>query len=352
MAPSPVVSVIMAVRDGQQWLREAVDSILAQTFSDFEFLIIDDGSRDETPRILEAYRARDPRLRVISQPREGVVRFLNSALAQANGALIARIDADDVAMPERLEREVRYLEGHPDVVLLGTWTQLIDEKGRPGRCLRPPTDVETLARMLPVKNPLVSSSIMFRGAAARAVSGYRFALATTSGQGAEDYDLWLRLSEVGTVAILPAVLTQHRRHGSNFTTTQPIQQIFFARLARLSSAARRSTGRDPCSALSAPPDWRAADGSAFYADDARLCRVLELADRSVADAATPSSIELEVISRRLAELTHAEKKLAQLAIVNLLRARRSVPGYSRSALLSLIFRLDSARAVRLIWRTL
>ena len=338
----------MAVRDGRRWLRAAVDSALAQTFADFELLIIDDGSTDETPQILVEYRKRDRRVQVLTQGREGLAPALNRGLAAAGGSLIARLDADDVALPQRLQRQVDYLHAHPGVVLLGSWAQVIDEQGRVRhRRLRPPTDPPSLARLLPRTNPFVHSSVMFRAAAAREVGGYRAAL-----EMAEDYDLWLRLCEHGQIAILPEILVHYRRHGGNVSKTKAVSQIFAARLARLSYAERQKTGRDPCSAPSSPPDWHAAEAGAFYADDARLCRVLELADPAIAGTTTPSSIDLEAVSRRLAELTHAEKKLAQSALINVLRGRRSVAGYSRGALLALIFRLDPARALRLIWGAL
>lgn len=348
MASSPVVSVIMAVRDGERWLREAIDSILTQTFSDFEFLIVDDGSRDETPEILAAYRARDPRVHVIAQAKEGFVRALNRGLAAATGALIARLDADDVALPERLRRQVDYLAAHPDVVLLGTWTQVIDEEGQPKRRhLRPPTDAKSLARVMARTNPFIHSSAMFRTALARELGGYRQAFYT-----AEDYDLWLRLSERGEIAILPEVLVRYRQHGGSMSSTKAVRQVFSFRLARRVSEARRRTGHDPASALSAPPDWRIVDDNAFYADDAKLCRVLELADPAIARGAALASIDVAAVSRRLPELIYIEKKLAQLALINLMRAGVPVPGYSKRSLLALVFRLHPTRALRLIWPAL
>ena len=339
----------MAVRDGQRWLRAAVDSVLAQTFADFELLIIDDGSTDETPRILAEYDTRDRRVRVLTQGQEGLAHALNRGLAAAAGSLIARLDADDEALPQRLRHQVDYLHAHPDIVLLGSWAQVIDEQGRVmHRRLRPPTESRSLAEVvLPRTNPFVHSSVMFRAAAARGAGGYRPAL-----EMAEDYDLWLRLCERGQIAILPEILVHYRRHGGNVSKTKAVSQIFAARLARLSYAARRDTGQDPCAALLAPPEWRAADATMFYADDARLCRMLELADPAIADTIAPPLVDIEVISRRVAELTHAEKKLAQSALINVLRRRRGGAGYSRNALFGLLFRLDPVRALRLIWRAL
>lgn len=343
---APVVSVLMPVRDGERWLRDAIDSVLAQTFSDFELLAIDDGSTDNTPNTLADYRARDPRVIVVRQERLGLAYALNRGLAEAKGSLIARLDADDVALPERLQRQVRYFDKHPDVALLGTWAQVIDDTGQPmRRRLRPLTDPKSLAATLARTNPFVHSSVMFPAATARDLGGYRPIF-----EAAEDYDLWLRFSEAGGLATIPEMLILYRRHGGNVTTTSAVRQVFSARLARESSEARRKTGRDPASSIAAPPDWHTAEANAFYADAARLCRVLELADPEVTHRIDPSSVDLGFVSARISNLTPAERKLAQRALVNLIRQRIRVPHYTTSTLFALLFRLHPMRALSLLWR--
>ena len=345
MAHSPVASVIMAVRDGQQWLSAAIDSILTQTFSDLELLIIDDGSTDETPNILADYRARDRRVLTFQQAREGLVCALNRGLAHARGPLIARLDADDVALPQRLQRQIRYLDEHPEIALLGAWAQVIDELGRPKRRrLQPPADPKSLARTLATTNPFIHSSVMFRAAVARDLGGYRSVF-----EAAEDYDLWLRLAEVGGIAILPEVLIQYRQHGSNVTKANAVRQVFSVRLAKLSREARRQNGYDPLLTLSAPPDWHVVPEDAFYADIAGLCRVLELADPAIAGDVAVSSIDLDVVFRRISDLTSAERKLAQLALINLIRRHGRLPRYTTHALLTLLFRLHPTRALGLFF---
>ena len=343
----PVVSVIMAVRDGQQWLSQAIDSILTQTFSDFELLVIDDGSIDQTPEILAGYRARDQRLIVLTQAREGLVCALNRGLNAARGTLIARLDADDIALPDRLLAQTRFFRGHPDVVLLGAWAQVIDEQGQPKpKQLRPPTDRDKLARALAKQNPFIHSTVMFRTAAARDLGGYRRAF-----EAAEDYDLWLRLADKGEFAILPEVQIQYRQHDKNVTKTKALRQLFSARLARLSRESRRTQGVDPASALTAPPEWNRQSEGAFCDEWSRIYRLLELADPAIAREANPSSIDLRAISGQLSDLMPGERKFAQQALVNLLRNRVRPPGQSRWLLLALLFRLHPTRALRLLWRS-
>jgi len=345
--PPPAVSVIMAVRDGQQWLRQAIDSILAQTFSDFELLVIDDGSIDRTPDILADYRARDRRVVVLAQAQEGLVRALNLGLTTARGALIARLDADDIALPDRLQTQTRYMREHPEVLLLGSWAQIIDDQGRQkSRQLRPPTDRAALARGFARQNPFIHSTVMFRTAAARDLGGYRQAF-----EAAEDYDLWLRIAEIGEIAILPEIQIQYRRHDKNVTKTKALRQVFSARLAQLSRDARRNHRSDPAEQLLAPPDWRRPLPGAFCDEWFQLYRLLEFADPATARQANPSAFDLRALSERVSDLIPAERKLAQLALVNLLRDRRQPPGQSRLALLTLLFRLHPTRALKLLWRS-
>src|SRR3954468_5693657 len=117
---APTVSVLLAVYNARRYLRQAIDSILAQTFTDFEFIIIDDGSTDDTLAILREYEKRDGRIRLISRPNKGLTTTLNEGLALARGEFLARMDGDDVALPTRFEKQVTYLRDHPECVLVGS----------------------------------------------------------------------------------------------------------------------------------------------------------------------------------------------------------------------------------------
>lgn len=200
---SPRVSVLMAVHDGAPWVKDAVASVLAQTLADLELIVVDDGSADATPALLASFD--DRRLRVERRPRAGLTRALTTALALARAPLIARLDADDVALPERLARQVAFLEAHPDVGLLGSAAREVNGEGREVRVVRPPVDDATLRRVLIRRNPMVHSTVTMRRDAVVAAGGYdpRFAVA-------QDYDLWMRLAAVTRLANLSDTLVVRR----------------------------------------------------------------------------------------------------------------------------------------------
>jgi len=220
MSPAPPISVLLAVYNGQRFLREAVDSILAQTFPDFEFITIDDGSTDGTLPLLKEYAARDPRVHLVSRPNKGLTLTLNEGLAVARGEFIARMDADDIAQPQRFEKQIAYLRQHPDCVVLGSRVLLIDPDGLPIRqwcreLAHDEIDAAHLNRGWPVVHP----AVMLRTAAVRQVGGYREQYNTL-----EDLDLFLRLAEVGKLANLPDVLLKYRQHFASVTHSKAEQQ--------------------------------------------------------------------------------------------------------------------------------
>jgi glycosyltransferase involved in cell wall biosynthesis len=200
----PAVSVLMAVHDGAPWISQAVTSVLAQSAGDLELIVIDDGSADATPDRLAAVR--DGRLRVERQARMGLTRSLNRALGLARAPLVARLDADDWALPERLERQRAFLAAHPDVGLLGTWAREVDASGGALATVTPPADDAALRRALIRRNPFVHSSIVARRALLERAGGYDERLPV-----AQDYDLWMRLSGLTRLANLPEPLVVRRR---------------------------------------------------------------------------------------------------------------------------------------------
>jgi glycosyltransferase involved in cell wall biosynthesis len=304
-APCPKISVVMAVRDGEPWLAEAVESLLAQSEASLEIIAVDDGSADGTPRLLDGLARRDRRVRVVRQSRRGLTHALNAGLAEARGPLIARLDADDVAHPRRLELQAGFLDANPHVGLVGSWTVEIDADGRPLGLRTPPTESAPLKRLLGRTNPFVHSSVMARTALLRGLGGYRPAF-----EMAEDYDLWLRVSEAADVANLPQALVSYRLHGASLSRRYCLRQAFSVRLARRSAAARRSDEPDPADLLTSPPDWRGAPAGAFYAEDAELYRWL---DTAPAEAGAPAASAPQLFER-LGELSHAERQLAARAI--------------------------------------
>ena len=308
---TPQVTVVMPVRNGARWLGEAVESVVAQTLRDWELVAIDDGSTDATPRILGEFARRDDRIRVIRQEPLGLVVALNRGLAEARSPLLARLDADDRALPERLDRQLRHLGAHPDIGLLGSWAQEIDDGGNRRGHLKPASEPEELARVLMRANPFVHSSVMFRTAPVRRLGGFRPAF-----RAAEDYDLWLRIAETAKLANLPEALVQYRWHSESVTNRNAIRQAFSVRLAQRSARARRDNGNDPAGGLSGPPDWRApAADASFYADDAILYRLLDLADPEFRGDAG-ADVDFTPLAARFAELNHAERALAAHAMIN------------------------------------
>ena len=184
----PLVSVLMAVFDGERYLKLSIESILHQSYGEFEFLIVDDGSTDSTAEIIRSFD--DPRIRLIKNHANlGLTRSLNLGLSKARGNLIARQDSDDVSMPDRLSNQVKALKSHPDCVLVSSWCDLIDEDGRRFGCVKPPTgNSDLLSRFSKADSPFPHGSVMFDKRAVLSIGGYdeRFWFA-------QDFDLWLRL---------------------------------------------------------------------------------------------------------------------------------------------------------------
>ena len=208
---APLISVCMPVYNAKRYIGEAIESILAQTFRDFEFLIIDDGSTDRSLAILERYAAQDTRIRLSSRPNAGYVVRLNEMLHQARGDLIARMDADDVALPERFARQVEFLHSHPEVDVVGGAQEQISSKGHYLSIHYDPQGHEEIEeRGLTGVCAINHPSVMMRRKAVLAVGGYQVEL-----MPAEDLDLWLRMGERGRLANLPDVITRYRLHDSS-----------------------------------------------------------------------------------------------------------------------------------------
>jgi glycosyltransferase involved in cell wall biosynthesis len=336
---TPVISVIMPVRNGREWLSDAVESVLAQHFGDFEFLIVNDGSDDgTTAAVLDQFAAADRRIRVIHQSPQGIVAALNRALAGARAPYVARLDADDRAKRERLWRQFTFMQAHGETGLLGSFAEKIDAAGKVIGRLAPPADAAKLKRMLDRTNPFIHSSVMMRTALARQAGGYRAAF-----RAAEDYDLWLRMAEASGVAVLPEALIEYRLHEANLSRRDAIRQSFSVRLAQRSAAARRQGLADPASDLEAPPDWWARDAEiSFFAGDTALYRFLD-ADLKAAQDYLPE------VQNRVFALNHAERKLAQEKLSAMLREIGRPLG-ERLHMLLLMAMLHPARAASLAWR--
>ena len=226
MPTIPTVSVCMPVYNADPYIRDATESILRQTFTDFEFIIIDDGSSDDSRQILEELARRDARIRLVSRPNTGYTIALNEALSMARGHYLARMDADDVSMPDRFEKQVDYLRSHPDCVLVGSRIMTIDPFGSP---LYEPNhklsheDIESQL-LAGVGWAIVHPVSMMVREHVTALNGYRVEM-----EPSEDLDLFLRLAERGRIANLPQVLLHYRQHVKSVNHTRYTEQNLVTR---------------------------------------------------------------------------------------------------------------------------
>jgi glycosyltransferase involved in cell wall biosynthesis len=204
-----LVSVILPVYNAEKFLEEAIESVLAQTFYDFELIAINDGSTDSSLAILERFSLADKRVRVISRENLGLIKTLNQGIELAQGDLIARMDADDICQPNRFECQVEFLAKNPDIVCVGAQIQLIDVNGRQIMGMQGPLDHEDIdaANYSGKSHGIVHPTALIRLSALRLIGGYRSVF-----RHAEDIDLWLRLAEVGRLANLPVSLLKYRQH--------------------------------------------------------------------------------------------------------------------------------------------
>jgi glycosyltransferase involved in cell wall biosynthesis len=221
----PCVSVVMPVYNGETYLQEAVESILNQTFTNFEFIIVDDGSTDSTAEILTTYAVLDSRIRPVhNETNLGLIKTLNKGVALAQGKYIARHDADDISLPERLAIQVDYLEQHPEIGMLGTAYYRVFTDGQ--RSLRQPplTDTEIRWRLLFGNVWCHPSMMLRRQLLAKSEPVYDNFL------HAEDYELWLRLLKRTRAATLPVPLVEYRvhEHGICLTYSESQEQMVTA----------------------------------------------------------------------------------------------------------------------------
>jgi len=246
---TPSVSVVMAVYNGERWLEETLASLAGQTFGDFEIVAVDDGSTDGSSAILAEAAARDARYRIITQANRGLVASLNRGLAEARAPLIARIDADDIAEPERFARQVAFLQAHPEVAVLGSAIRIIGEDGAFGRLQSYPCGPAEVAAGMLRRCAFAHPSVMMRREAVLAAGGYREAF-----RHAEDYDLWLRLGERHGLDNLPEPLLRYRQHGTSVSFRHRQQQALATFVARFCAYARRSGKPDPLHGFNQPMD--------------------------------------------------------------------------------------------------
>tara|TARA_B100000029_G_C17603450_1_gene966543 strand:+ start:4305 stop:5318 length:1014 start_codon:yes stop_codon:yes gene_type:complete len=210
-ANRPEISVLMSVYNGEPFLRKSIESILSQTFTNFEFILIDDFSADNSSSIIKYYAQKDHRIKYIKNPKRfQLTRSLNVGLEIANGKYIARQDADDISLPNRLKSQLKFMKSNIKVGVLGTSAEYIDEKDKTILMSRRPTNQTFLKWKLLFGNPLIHSSIMFHTELVRSLGGYNPKYIRS-----QDYELWSKCSDLTGISQLPDILIKHRRHSKS-----------------------------------------------------------------------------------------------------------------------------------------
>lgn len=213
------ITVLMPAYNAARFLPQAIGSVLDQTYDDFEFIIIDDGSTDETPLILRSYANQDKRIEIITHPNMGMGKSLNEAMKEAKGNWIARIDADDIMMPQRLERQIIFLNENPHLAVASSLVYYINEKGRTiGKYSSHFTSRAAITEAQQKDEPIGfhHPAAIFRKDIIQSVGGYR-----PEFWPADDMDLWNRVADAGhEVLVQPELLTKYRIHSSSVTVGQ------------------------------------------------------------------------------------------------------------------------------------
>ncbi len=211
MGNYPEITILLPVYNGDKYLKKAIESILKQTFSNFEFIIVNDGSTDNSLEIIKSFN--DPRIKIINNKKNlGLIKSLNIGLEQAKGRYIARLDADDIALENRLEKQYNYLEKNKNVTLIGGGAEIINNEGKYVRKKLPITDFDQIKFWaLFIGNPFLHSSIFFRKKDINSINGYSHKY-----KHVEDYDLYLRLIKNGYKIInLPEIFIKYRIHNQS-----------------------------------------------------------------------------------------------------------------------------------------
>ncbi|MBU1046181.1 glycosyltransferase [Patescibacteria group bacterium] len=214
---NPKITVLMPVFNGEKYLKEAIESVLNQTFTNFEFLIINDGSTDSTEKIIKSYS--DSRIKLINNKKNiGVIRSLNKGLSLSKGEYIARMDADDISLPKRLEIQVEFMDKNPQIGIAGAWAKIIGEKKI--RCSKPIVNQEKIKIALLFKCPMIHPSVIIRkNFLVKNNLNYNIKY-----KHAEDYDLWTRAIKYFPITNIKKTLIQYRIHDSNISKTQSNNQ--------------------------------------------------------------------------------------------------------------------------------
>jgi glycosyltransferase involved in cell wall biosynthesis len=248
MEPHPTLSVLMPVYNGRDYIRPAIDSVLNQTFRDFELIIVNDGSTDDTLAIVQSYI--DPRIVIINQKNMGVARSLNNGLAAARGEYVKRHDADDTSTPEAFQVQIDFLKAHPDFVMVSNQIAFMSTRGKIARNHRQPQNRYFNSQPyqeLSVddfrpdnSSPVIHATVCFKLREVLDLGGYRPEFIVS-----EDNDLWIRMAEKYRIAVLNTCNYFVRLHGTSATKVHAGKIKHFRKLLFEFSEERRTVGTDP-----------------------------------------------------------------------------------------------------------
>lgn len=241
----PLVSIVMPAYNAEKFIREAIDSILNQTFRDFELIILNDGSKDSTRETIESYA--DERIVLINKENEGVARTLNAGLQIARGKYIWRHDADDISLPGKLEKQVVFLENHPHIALCATQVAFMTERGKVAWSKRQPKNDwlgEKNHRVVKFEDfnpfsPITHGTVLFRSSILESVPSYREAFITS-----EDIDMWLRMMEHAELAVINECLSLHRLSSASATAVHGWKNEFYREQAKAYYLVRKNGEQD------------------------------------------------------------------------------------------------------------
>ena len=227
MKNHPVVSVIMNVYNSQKYLEAAIKSIISQTYKNFEFIIIDDGSTDDSYKIINKWAKKDTRIIAKKQKNIGIPRTLNKAIKYAKGKYIARMDSDDISLPKRLQKEVKYLDNHPDISLVSSYIKIIDENDKIIGNFTPATADKEIKKTSIFSCQFNHSASMYRKKDFLEIDGYN-----PKFRYAQDFELWFRFMENYNVANIPEYLVLWRKTSEQVSTNKKNEQEKYATLAK------------------------------------------------------------------------------------------------------------------------
>lgn len=236
---APEVSIVISVYNDAEFIEESLNSLLQQTFGDFEIIVVNDGSADESGKILERLQKQDSRIRIITQENQGLTRALINGCAAAQGTFIARQDGDDWSHPERLEKQVAALRENPNLVFVACWAQGITREGRILETVERPSDPQQATHDLRFERqgPPAHGTVLFRRDAYTKVGGYRAEFYFS-----QDSDLWLRMAEAGPVRYLPEVLYRYRRDAESLSSVRHDVQYEFGEIGQACHTVRLNGG--------------------------------------------------------------------------------------------------------------